>query len=240
MTYGALVDGTGIDLNTSLHHAARKDNVRFAVLLLDYNADINASNLSYHTPLTSAIMYNSYGVLELLLDHWEEFSTCPRLKGPHLIEITALYADVETVKLLTQTDHFKLKYDENYSLREFAKSLTERVDVTDELIAAFDELLLVLDHNPARPSSPKGDGELEKGLPDHHPSALATLYESEKLTADASLRSRQKYGCPYSDDSDEGEEFEDAVENAATPLVDVEARDSSRNESKGVCPAGFS
>lgn len=240
LTYGALVDGTGIDLNTSLHHAARKDNVRFAILLLDYNADINASNISQHTPLTTAIMYNSHGVLELLLDHWEEFSTCPRLKSPHLIEITALYADVETVELLARTDHFKLKYDQNYSLREFSKSLTERGDVTDELIAAFDALLLVLDHNPTRPPSPKNDSELEKGLGDHHRSALATMYGSEKLAADASLQSRQKYGCTYSDDSDEEEEFEDAVENVATPLVDLDARDSGGNESKGVCPAGFS
>jgi len=124
LTYGAQVNGTGVDGNTALHHASRKDNVRFAVLLLDYNADINAANINQQTPLTTAIIYNSHEVLELLLDHWEEFSTCPRLKGPHLLEITALYADVETVKLLAKTDHFKLKYDANYSLREFAKRLT--------------------------------------------------------------------------------------------------------------------
>ena len=190
LTYGALVDGTGIDLNTPLHHVARKDNVRFAVLLLDYNADINASNLNEYTPLTTTIMYNSHGVLELLLDHWEEFSTCPRLKGPHLIEIAILYADVESIKLLTQTDHLNLNYDEKYTLKGFAKSLTERVDVTDELIAAFDELLLVLNHNPvARPPSRTKDSELEKGLlPDHHYcSPLANMYEFEKLAADASL-----------------------------------------------------
>jgi len=192
LTYGAQVDGTGVDGNTALNHASRKDNVRFAVLLLDCNADINAANINQETPLTTAIMYNSHGVLELLLDHWEEFSTCPRLKGPHLLEITALYADVETVKLLAETDHFKLKYDAKYGLREFVRRLTERVDVTDELIQAFDELLLVLNENPARSTSTSGESLMEKGLLGHH-SALATVYESDKMTADARYQSRQRH-----------------------------------------------
>ena len=48
-----------------------------------------------------------------------------------------LDADVETVNLLGKTSHFKLKYDANYCLRGFEKRLTERVNVTDELIYAF-------------------------------------------------------------------------------------------------------
>lgn len=223
LTYGAQVDSTGVDGNTALHHASRKDNVRFAVLLLDYNANINAANIDQQTPLTTAIIYNSHGVLELLLDHWEEFSTCPRLKGPHLLEITALYADAETVELLAKTDHFKLKYDATYNMREFAKRLTERVDVTDELIQAFDELLLVLNENPTRSTSTSGESLVEKGLSSHL-STLATVYESEKMAADAHHQSRQRHGCTHSDGSDnEGDEFEDAVEDAGTNLVDLEA-----------------
>ncbi len=226
LTYGAQVDSTGVDGNTALHHASRKDNIRFAVLLLDYNADINAVNINQHTPLTTAIMYNSHEVLELLLDHWEEFSTCPRLRGIHLLEITALYADVETVNLLTKTDHFKLKYDANYSLREFAKRLNERADVTDELIQAFDELLLVLNENPAGSTSMR-ESLMEKG---HlgHPSALATVYESEKMVADA----RHQSGQTFDDSYDEGDEFEDAVEDAGAgagaDLVDLEDGDSDK------------
>ena len=60
LTYGAHVDGTGVDGNTALHHASRKDNIRFAVLLLDSNADFNATNINQQTPLTSAVMYNSH------------------------------------------------------------------------------------------------------------------------------------------------------------------------------------
>lgn len=217
LTYGAQVDGTGVDGNTALIHAARTDNVRFAILLLDYNAYINATNITQHTPLTTAITYNSHGVLQLLLERWEEFSTCPRLQGPHLLEITALYADLTTVKLLTETDHFKLKYDPNYSLKDFAKRLTERVDVTTELIDAFDELLLVLSEEPIIPES--GESLMEKGL--HGVSSpLATMYESEKLAAETR---RSKDGAPntYSDESDEAE-FEDAVEDLEALNLEAE------------------
>lgn len=153
LTYGAQVDSTGVDNNTALNHVSRKDNFRFAASLLDHNADINAVNINQLTTLTTAIMYNSHGVLKLLLDHWEEFSTCPYLKGLHLLEITALYADVETVRLLVKKDHKKLKYDANYTLREISKRLAERIDVTDELIQAFDELLLILHNKPVTPTS---------------------------------------------------------------------------------------
>ena len=225
LTYGARVDGTGVDGNTALIHASRKDNVRFAVLLLDYNADINAANINQQTPLTTAIMNNSHGVLELLLDFWEQFSTCPRLQGPHLLEITALYADVETVRLLAATDHFQLKYDANYTLREFAQRLTERADVTDELIHAFDELLLVLNENPSRSDPTGGESAMEKGLVGQ-PSALATAYHSEKMAADARQESRKGLACMYSgesddDDGDDGDAFQDAVEGPDADLVDL-------------------
>lgn len=231
LTYGAQVDSTGVDGNTALIHASRTDNIRFAVLLLDYNADLNATNINHQTPLTTAIMYNSHQVLELFLVHWEEFSTCPRLKGPNLLEITALYADVETVKILAETHHFKLMYDANYSLRDFAKRLTERVDVTDELIRAFDELLLVLNENPVRPKS--RESLMEKGLLEQ-PSALATLYECEKIAADAH-QPKHGYGCTYIDESDEADEFGDAVEDST--LVDLEALDIG--VPANTCPAGF-
>ncbi|KAL8726875.1 MAG: hypothetical protein Q9166_006427 [cf. Caloplaca sp. 2 TL-2023] len=219
LSYGAQVDSSGIDGNTALIHASRTDNVRFVVLLLDYNADLNAANINQQTPLTTAIMYSSHRVLKLLLEHWEEFSTCPRLEGPNLLEITALYADIETLGLLAETDHLKLRYDANYSLKDFAKRLTERVDVTDELIEAFDNLLHNLNANPERPRSRESSLELEKGLPKQH-SALTTMYESEKVAADA-----REFGKGYrymeSDDLDEADEYEDAVEDSN--LLDLEA-----------------
>ncbi|KAF4636355.1 hypothetical protein G7Y89_g1727 [Cudoniella acicularis] len=195
LTYGAQVDGTGVDGNTALIHASRTDNVRLAILLLDYNTDINAASIIQHTPLMTAIMYNSHGVLQLLLDRWEEFSACPRLKGPNLLEIVALYADVETVKLLAEADHFKLKYDANYKSRE---------------------------------------GLIEKGLHDHPP-VLATMYESEKLVVDA-RRSKEGFLCVHSNDSDEGADYEDAVEDLK--VLDLE--DGDIQELATSYPAAFS
>ena len=98
-------------------------------------------------------MYNIHGILELLLEHWEEFNACLRLRGPNLLEITALSADIETVNLLAETNQFNSKHDANHGLRNFAKCLTERTNVTDESIHAFDELLLVLNENSKRPRS---------------------------------------------------------------------------------------
>ena len=180
LTHGAQVDGTGVDGNTALIHAARKDNVRFAMLLLDYNANINAVNINRQTPLTTAIMYNSHVVPELLLAHWEEFSTCPRLQGFNLLETTALYADVETVNILAQTNHFKLKYDAKYSLREFAKWLIERVDVTNDLVDVFDELLFILNEIPSAQPKTK-DILVEKGLLEKYPPILKTMYDDYEI-----------------------------------------------------------
>ena len=220
LTYGAQVDGTGVDGNTALIHAARKDNVRFAILLLDYNANINAVNINRQTPLTTAIMYNSHGVLELLLGHWEEFSTCPRLQGFNLLETTALYADVETVNILAQTtNHFKLKFDaKKYSLSEFAKRLTERVDVTNDLVDAFDELLFILNEIP--PARPKNkDILVEKSLLEKCPT-LATMYKSEKRIVDA-RKSKHEYD-EYADPNDfdeAGDDYANAIEHS--PLCNM-------------------
>ncbi|KAF7868673.1 hypothetical protein EAF04_005203 [Stromatinia cepivora] len=96
LTYGAFVDNTGGDGVTPLMHAAQTDNVGFAIILVNYNANINITSITDQISLTTAITYNSHGVLELLLDRWIEFSTCPRLKGPHLIGLrySNLYKDI--------------------------------------------------------------------------------------------------------------------------------------------------
>ena len=135
-------------------------------------------------------MYDRHGFFSLLLERWEEFSTCPHLEGLRLFEITALYADVETAKLLAEIDYKKLRYDAKYPLRDFAKRVTERADVTDESIKAFDELLLVLNGNFVAPTLVS---EVDKSLLSR-PSALATLYDSEKIAADACYQPGQRRG----------------------------------------------
>lgn len=164
LDFGADVDSCGIDGMTGLTHAARRDNASFGILLLEYGANINATSAAGQTPLSTAVAYNSHNILRLLLDRWFEYSECPRLTGPHLLEIVALYADVETISILINTDHFRLKYDSSYALGDFAKRLSERSDVTEKLILAFEELLLVIKSEPALSGHHGAEDLVEQGL----------------------------------------------------------------------------
>jgi ankyrin repeat protein len=148
LDFGADVESSGIDGMTPLIHAARKDNASFATLLLEYGADINAISVARQTPLTTAVTFNSHNVLRLLLDRWSEYSVCPRLTGPHLLEIVALYADIETMTILTGSDHLHLKHDQNYLLGDFSSQLSARPDATEKLILAFKDLLSVIENRP--------------------------------------------------------------------------------------------
>ena len=162
LDFGADVNSSGIDGMTALIHASRRDNVSFAILLLEYGADINAVSAAGQTPLTAAVTYNSHNVLRLLLDRWFEYSECPRLKGPHLLQITAHYADIETMIILAATDHLRLKYDRDYALGDFISRLHARPDVNEKLICAFGDLLKLIRLSPdARRSA---ESQMENGL----------------------------------------------------------------------------
>ena len=130
LDFGAEVDACGVDGQTSLIHAARTDNASFALLLLEYGANINAASVSGATPLTTAITHNSHNVLRLILDRWHEYASCPRLKGPHLLQVVAQYAGIETMNILAGTDHFRLKYDRIYTTGDFRDQLRQRADMT--------------------------------------------------------------------------------------------------------------
>ena len=154
LDFDANPEASGIDGMTALIHASRRDYANFAILLLEYGADINAQSTAGQTPLTTAIVYNSHNVLQQLLDRWFEYSECPRLKGPNLLQIVALYADVETMSILSATDHLRLKYDKDYGLSDFLSRLRERPDVTEKLLLAFKELLgIVLEDSNIKQSA---------------------------------------------------------------------------------------
>ncbi|KAL8834483.1 MAG: hypothetical protein Q9170_003718 [Blastenia crenularia] len=162
LDFGADVESSGVDGTTALIHAARKNNVNFATVLLEHGADINAVSSAGQTPLTTAVIYNSHNVLQLLLDRWFEYSECPRLKGPHLLQIIALYADPRTMEILTGTDHLVIKYDASYALGDFASRLNDRPDATEKLIQAFQGLLSVINRGPEMHRSP--ESLMESGL----------------------------------------------------------------------------
>lgn len=150
LDFRADMESSGVDGMTALIHSARRDNARLAFLLLEGGANINATSVTGETPLTTAIAYNSHNVLQLLLDRWFEYSECPRLKGPNLLQIAALYGDLETMGILAATDHLSLKYDQGYLLEDFRNRLSVRPDATDELSQAFEDLLTVIQQNPPK------------------------------------------------------------------------------------------
>lgn len=193
LDFGADTEAAGADGITPLIHVARTDNANFAILLLEYGADINAATANGQTPLTTAITMNSHNVLRLLLNRWSEYSICPRLQGPHLIRTAALFADLETLKILTAADHFRLKYDKSYMPVDLLEQFANRYDSTEKNIAAFRDLLSVLNEDPNAMKAV--DNLMESGLLTqrlHHGCDLAVTvdgpdseYESDDLFEDA-------------------------------------------------------
>lgn len=96
-----------------------------------------------------AIKCNSHNTLRLLLDRWSEYTVCPRLHGPHLLEIAALYAECETLGILADAKHLRSKRDNDYTLADFKALLRGRVDVAEKLVVTFEKLLAVLNMAPA-------------------------------------------------------------------------------------------
>ena len=143
-------------------HVARGKPVGFAKLLLDYGADINATSKDGRTALTTAIIYNNHGVLRLLLDRWFEYTECPRLKGPHLLDLIIDHADIETMTILTNATHLQIHGDNSYVLQKFGTQLRKRHDLTDDVIAAFELLLDAIRESPKR--SRKGDIFLNRAV----------------------------------------------------------------------------
>ena len=161
LDFGSDVESCGAEGRTSLLHAALNDDVAIATLLLEYQANINAKSITAETPLTAAITHNSHHVLRLLLDRWQEYSTCPRLQGPNLLQLAAYYGDLETIAILTGVDHFKINYDKNYVASDFETRLRDRRDVSEVLMTAFTALLGVI--NMRLPTEQK-EAVMESGL----------------------------------------------------------------------------
>lgn len=162
LDFNANIEASGYDGFTPLIHVARNRSAQHAVVLLEHGANINATSKDGRTPLTTAITYNNHHILQLLLDRWYEYSECPRLKGPNLLNLVVQYADLKTIEILSRASHLKLSYDNNYVLDQFAERIRGRPAVTDEIIEAFDALLDVL-RQPRKTCSSR-DSLMESGL----------------------------------------------------------------------------
>ena len=197
---GADVEAKTMEGLTPLINVARLDKVDFARLLLDYGANINATTTSGQTPLNTAITYNSHNVLRLLLERWREFRTCPRHKGPNLLQIAALHADMETINVLTTWDHLISRSDRICIIGDFATRLHERLDVTDELINKFEELITIVGREP-------NTHEAIESQPDSR--NLTSFEQSSKVENSGSHNLE-------SNDNESGEVFVDAPEEPET------------------------
>jgi ankyrin repeat protein len=210
LDFNANIEAMGVDRITPLLHVARSNSASHAMLLLEYGANINAISKDGRTPLTTAISYNNHSVLKLLLDRWFEYSECPRLKGPHLLDLVAQYADLETMTILTTSEHLKLKYDKDYVLQEATAILKKRQNLTEKLTTAFEELLDVLRH----------PGGLQKSRDNLLETGTLTLTRSISNSSGDSELSRAfsitgLNSDPVDDDGGSDQEFEDAQESLA-------------------------
>ena len=200
---------------TGLIHAARRDKVDFALLLLEQNANINAMSVFNQTPLTTAVTYNSHHVLSLLLERWFEYSECPRLKGPHLLKVVADYADIETIQMLASTDHLLIKYDKEYTSTDFKSALKNRAGADEELIHAFAELHEVVRQESLSNRVHSLHSDKRCSRPDQYASSQnADAMESGLLNTDEQEAKELMQRATERDgpDTDDDNEFYDALD----------------------------
>ena len=163
LDFNADIEGCGPEGLTALHQVARAGKADRVILLLEYNANLNALSKDGKTPLTMAIMYNNHDVLQTLLDRWYQFTVCPRLRGPNLLQIVAECADVRTIEILASANHLKISHDKGYALGAMAsEKLRQRPDGDEKLAAAFDKLLGIIQGE--REQERSNDRLLESGL----------------------------------------------------------------------------
>ena len=202
LDFRANVEATGVDGVTPLLHVARNKGARHAIILLEYGANINATAKDGRTPLTTAITYNNHDILELLLDRWNEYSECPRLKGPHLLDLVTQYGDVRTLQILSSANHLKLRCDNEYVVEGYAQKIRERPGVTQAIIDAFDQLLDTIRMVPS-PSPPShGSGRASHCISrrstglghDHNHEGVVELTDSDGSDAQAWEDAKEKVG----------------------------------------------
>ena len=109
---------------------------------MENNANLNALTNDGKTPLTTAITHNNHDVLKTLLDCWSRYGTCARLIGPNLLGVVADFADVQTIHILSDCEHFQLRGDKQYAMASKASErIRNRTNVPPEVVLAFDEFV---------------------------------------------------------------------------------------------------
>ena len=137
-----------------------------------------------------------------------------------------MYADVETMSILSATDHLLLKYDKDYGLSDFMSRLRQRPDTNEKMMVAFEELLNVI----------KKDSNSHHGAESLMESGLVPPGDGTDVP-DFTVLVEQDGGARGSSSSNSGEsddDFENALEqqiNIAPPEM-IQRKDTS----PALCP----
>ncbi|KAL8731970.1 MAG: hypothetical protein Q9166_003102 [cf. Caloplaca sp. 2 TL-2023] len=111
--------------------------LRVSLDQVHYIRDQMLNHASGHCMVSSTTLANSWSTQVLI-----------QIIGTHLLQIAAMYADMETIEIRKATNHFALSYDRSYIAADFATLLRKRWDVSEKLTAAFEELIQLIDRNP--------------------------------------------------------------------------------------------
>ena len=139
--FGADVNARNPEGETALHKVAQFSSAAHARILLQNKAKPNICDLNGKTPLVMAITHNNHSVLQLLLDSWSDYPSCPRLDGLGILHHVASYADLKTIGIIASSEHLLFHHDEAIELKgsELA-TLRQRPDADESLLKSFDDL----------------------------------------------------------------------------------------------------
>jgi len=121
--------------------------------------------------------------------------------SPDLLHTVAKYADVNSISILTASRHLKFHYDQSaIPIASALEKIQQRVDKSSELIAAFADLVAVIQAEPADDSP--DESLMEAGLLESPASSWHSLEFTGMLQYDHSYEG-----------SSSSETFEDAEES---------------------------
>jgi hypothetical protein len=128
--------------------AAYKNHDVTVRYLLDKGANMNTHGQYGKTALIFAIEYNAHDVLRLLLESGADCKPKVGVKSPTIAQIAAKYADVQTLRILTEgvraefnLEDLEAEDDDGYVLEELMKNRIREDDAEEGFGEAFQALL---------------------------------------------------------------------------------------------------
>lgn len=215
LDFGADVNSRNKEGRTALHYVAQSHSAAHAMVLFEHSAELNVRDNFDKTPLIMAVMNKNHAVLELLLDSWFHFTSCPRLDTPGLLHYVADFGDVETINIINSADHLRRHPDKGRALGQSElETLRQRPDTTEKLVLAFEDLLNTIKGHKMREAFAS-----LKGLSTQQPSLVHPWLKEMTGSDKDSLIEEGLLGSPWAD-----EVWHSAPETMADSLVSLSDR----------------